>query len=135
LRFIPGSRAAINACFEPIDRNLADFDEALGMEEWHCVRKYFSGLLRIIDGYLTDNQNLTNNYTYILPTRVRAQSKGVGFCWQNSRAWLGADAWDFAYALRIVSTAPFPFIRHLMCPGWFIARVGSWFLRFGLHNV
>jgi DNA-binding MarR family transcriptional regulator len=56
LRFIPGSRAAINACFEPVNRNLTDFDGSLGSEELESVKKYFSGLLKIIDDYMADNQ-------------------------------------------------------------------------------
>ncbi|SEK09885.1 MarR family winged helix-turn-helix transcriptional regulator [Paraburkholderia diazotrophica] len=58
LRFIPGSRATINACFEPVNRNLADLDGTLDSEELESVRKYFSGLLKIIDDYMADNQRV-----------------------------------------------------------------------------
>ncbi|MBP0593742.1 winged helix-turn-helix transcriptional regulator [Paraburkholderia sp. LEh10] len=52
LRFIPGSRTAITACFEPVNRHLADLDGTLGSEELESVRRYFSGLLKIIDDYM-----------------------------------------------------------------------------------
>ncbi|TXC85518.1 MarR family winged helix-turn-helix transcriptional regulator [Paraburkholderia azotifigens] len=56
LRFIPGSRATINACFEPVNRNLADLDGTLGNEEMESVKKYFFGLLKIIDDHMAENQ-------------------------------------------------------------------------------
>ena len=56
LRFVPGSRAAINACFEPLNRNLAELDGTLGNEELQSVRKYFSGLLKIIEDCLVGKQ-------------------------------------------------------------------------------
>jgi DNA-binding MarR family transcriptional regulator len=56
LRFIPGSRTAINACFETVNRNLADLDGTLGCDELESVKKYFAGLLKIIDDYMGDHQ-------------------------------------------------------------------------------
>jgi DNA-binding MarR family transcriptional regulator len=56
LRFIPGSRATINAWFEPVNRNLADLDGTLDSEELANIKKYFMGLLKIIDDYMADNQ-------------------------------------------------------------------------------
>jgi hypothetical protein len=53
-----GSHAAINACFEPVNRNLTDLDGTLGSEELESVKKYFSGLLKIIDDYMADNQTV-----------------------------------------------------------------------------
>jgi DNA-binding MarR family transcriptional regulator len=58
LRFVPGSRATINACFEPVNRNLADLDGTLSTEEFENVKKYFSRLLKIIDDYIDDNQSV-----------------------------------------------------------------------------
>ena len=58
LRFVPGSRAAITACFEPVNRHLAEFDGKLGSEELKSIRRYFCGVLKIIDDYLKGDQSV-----------------------------------------------------------------------------
>ncbi|SEB21205.1 MarR family winged helix-turn-helix transcriptional regulator [Paraburkholderia sartisoli] len=56
LHFIPGRRAAIAAYFEPVNRNLADFYHTLDSRELQSVKKYLYGLVKILDGYMADNQ-------------------------------------------------------------------------------
>ncbi|MBB5448157.1 MULTISPECIES: MarR family winged helix-turn-helix transcriptional regulator [unclassified Paraburkholderia] len=57
LRFIPGSRATVNACFEAVNRSLAEFDDTLGSEELESVKNYLSAMLRIIDNHMADSTN------------------------------------------------------------------------------
>ncbi|WP_434715405.1 MarR family winged helix-turn-helix transcriptional regulator [Paraburkholderia sp. A3RO-2L] len=56
LRFVSGRRTLINVCYEELNRSLAEFDSKLDSTERESIRKYLSGLVRIVDGYLEDNQ-------------------------------------------------------------------------------
>ncbi|MEI5996896.1 MarR family transcriptional regulator [Paraburkholderia bengalensis] len=57
LRFIPGSRATISACFEEVNRNLAEFADTFGSEERESIKSYLSGMLKIIDNYMANANN------------------------------------------------------------------------------
>ncbi|MEX3931190.1 MarR family winged helix-turn-helix transcriptional regulator [Paraburkholderia phymatum] len=57
LRFIPGSRATISACFEAVNRDLAEFDDTLGSEQMESIKNYLSVMLRIIDDHMADVTN------------------------------------------------------------------------------
>lgn len=67
LRFIPGRRTTIDACFEPVNRNLADFDRTLDSEELQCVKKYLCALMKILDEYMSASSPLMSTNSTLSP--------------------------------------------------------------------
>lgn len=56
LRFIPGRRASITACFEQVNRSLAEFDGRLNSAELESIKKYLAGLVQIVDDHMIGSE-------------------------------------------------------------------------------
>jgi hypothetical protein len=69
LRFIPGRRAMIDAYFEPVNRDLADFDRTLDSGELESVKKYLCGLMRILDEYMSAPSPMIQARSMLRPSK------------------------------------------------------------------
>jgi DNA-binding MarR family transcriptional regulator len=56
LRFIAGRRSTIDEYYEAVNRDLADLDGTLDSVELESVRKYITGLMKILDDFMAEKR-------------------------------------------------------------------------------